>query len=99
MSSDHVWGWCQRTQAPPYSTGEPFQCACQVRPPSRSRPSSSRTLRPRVWARRATTPVSVGLPADALRVLPDPGVSVREIREETLGDQVLDVPSPVAASS
>ncbi len=37
------------------------------------------------------TPVSVGLPASALRVLPDPGVSVAEIRDETLGDQLLDV--------
>jgi spermidine/putrescine transport system ATP-binding protein len=37
------------------------------------------------------TPVSVGLPADALRVLPDPGVSVAEIRDETLGDQPLDL--------
>jgi spermidine/putrescine transport system ATP-binding protein len=35
------------------------------------------------------TPVSVDLPADALRVLPDPGVSVAEIHEETTGDQVL----------
>jgi spermidine/putrescine transport system ATP-binding protein len=33
------------------------------------------------------TPVSVGLPADALRVLPDPGVSVAEIHDETTGDQ------------
>jgi hypothetical protein len=39
------------------------------------------------------TPVSVGLPADALRVLPDPGVSVGEIRDETLGDQLLNVTS------
>jgi spermidine/putrescine transport system ATP-binding protein len=39
------------------------------------------------------TPVSVGLPADALRVLPDPGVSVAEIRDETLGDRLLDVTS------
>ena len=37
------------------------------------------------------TPVSVGLPADALRVLPDPGVSVAEIRDETTGDQLLDL--------
>jgi hypothetical protein len=37
------------------------------------------------------TPVSVDLPADALRVLPDPGVSVAEIRDETLGDQLLDL--------
>jgi spermidine/putrescine transport system ATP-binding protein len=37
------------------------------------------------------TPVSVALPADALRVLPDPGVSVAEIRDETTGDQVLDL--------
>ena len=31
----------------------------------------------------------------ALRVLPDPGVSVAEIRDETLGDQPLDVTSAV----
>ena len=37
------------------------------------------------------TPVSVALPADALRVLPDPGVSVAEIRDETTGDQLLDL--------
>jgi spermidine/putrescine transport system ATP-binding protein len=37
------------------------------------------------------TPVSVALPADALRVLPDPGVSVAEIRDETAGDQLLDL--------
>ncbi len=37
------------------------------------------------------TAVSVSLPADALRVLPDPGVSVAEIRDETTGDQVLDL--------
>ncbi len=42
------------------------------------------------------TPVSVDLPADALRVLPDPGVSVAEIRDETLGEQLLDVTSPAA---
>jgi spermidine/putrescine transport system ATP-binding protein len=34
------------------------------------------------------TPVSVVLPADALRVLPDDGVSVAEIHTETLGDPV-----------
>src|ERR1700727_2218701 len=45
------------------------------------------------------TPVSVGLPADALRVLPDPGVSVSEIRDETLGDQLLDVTSAAPASN
>ncbi len=44
------------------------------------------------------TPVSVGLPAQALRVLPDPGVSVNEIRDETLGDQPLDVTSEVSAA-
>lgn len=32
------------------------------------------------------TPVSVGLPPDGLRVLPDPGVSVAEIHDETSGD-------------
>ncbi len=37
------------------------------------------------------TPVSVSLPADALRVLPDPGVSVAEIRDETTGDQLLNL--------
>jgi hypothetical protein len=42
---------------------------------------------------RQGTPVSVGLPADALRVLADPGVSVAEIRDETLGEQLLDVTS------
>jgi spermidine/putrescine transport system ATP-binding protein len=44
------------------------------------------------------TPVSVGLPAEAIRVLPDPGVSLAEIRDETLGDQLLDVTSSVPAS-
>jgi spermidine/putrescine transport system ATP-binding protein len=39
------------------------------------------------------TPVSVDLPADALRVLPDPGVTVAEIRDETLGEGLLDVTS------
>jgi spermidine/putrescine transport system ATP-binding protein len=43
------------------------------------------------------TPVSVGLPADSLRVLPDPGVSVAEIRDATTGDQVLDVTSTTAS--
>jgi spermidine/putrescine transport system ATP-binding protein len=37
------------------------------------------------------TPVSVALPAGALRVLPDPGVSVAEIHDETLGDRPLDL--------
>ncbi len=37
------------------------------------------------------TPVTVDLPADALRVLPDPGVSVAEIHDETRGDQLLDL--------
>jgi spermidine/putrescine transport system ATP-binding protein len=37
------------------------------------------------------TPVSVHLPPDALRVLPDPGVSVAAIHDETLGDRVPDV--------
>jgi spermidine/putrescine transport system ATP-binding protein len=37
------------------------------------------------------TPVSVAIPAEALRVLPDPGVSVNEIRGETVGDDVLDL--------
>ena len=45
------------------------------------------------------TPVKVDLPADALRVLPDPGVSVGEIRDETVGDQLLDVTSGVPTSS
>ncbi|HEY3947215.1 MAG TPA: ABC transporter ATP-binding protein [Solirubrobacteraceae bacterium] len=43
------------------------------------------------------TPVSVGLPADALRVLPDPGVSVAEIHDKTLGDQLLDVTSTASS--
>jgi spermidine/putrescine transport system ATP-binding protein len=45
------------------------------------------------------TAVNVGLPADALRVLPDPGVSAAEIRDETLGDQVLDLTSSVQTPS
>jgi len=44
------------------------------------------------------TPVSVSLPADALRVLPDPGVSVAEIRDETLGDRLLDLTGSAPAS-
>jgi spermidine/putrescine transport system ATP-binding protein len=44
------------------------------------------------------TPVSVGLPADALRVLPDPGVSVSEIHGETTGDSVLDLTGTTSAS-
>jgi spermidine/putrescine transport system ATP-binding protein len=39
------------------------------------------------------TAVSVQLPADALRVLPDPGVSVAEIHDETVGDHVPDLTS------
>jgi len=45
------------------------------------------------------TPVSVGLPADALRVLPDPGVSVAEIHDRVVGDQVLDLTSSAQTSS
>jgi hypothetical protein len=45
------------------------------------------------------TPVKVDLPADALRVLPDPGVSVSEIHDETLGDAPLDLTSSVPTSS
>ena len=37
------------------------------------------------------TPVSVVLPVDALRVLPDPGVSVSEIHDATTGEQLLDL--------
>ena len=33
------------------------------------------------------TPVSVALPSDALRVLPDSGVSIAEIQEETIGEE------------
>src|SRR5579863_10053783 len=39
------------------------------------------------------TAVSIALPADALRVLPDPGESVAEIRAETVGEQLLDLTS------
>jgi spermidine/putrescine transport system ATP-binding protein len=45
------------------------------------------------------TAVNVGLPAEALRVLPDPGLSAAEIRDETLGDQVLDLTGSVEAPS
>jgi spermidine/putrescine transport system ATP-binding protein len=51
-----------------------------------------------VVTHRQGTPVSVELPADALRVLPDPGVSVAEIRDETLGDQLLDLTSAAPTS-
>lgn len=34
------------------------------------------------------TPVSVGLPPDALRVLPDSGVSIAEIQDDTSGEHV-----------
>jgi spermidine/putrescine transport system ATP-binding protein len=37
------------------------------------------------------TAVSVAIPAEALRVLPDPGVSMAEIRDATVGDDVLDL--------
>jgi spermidine/putrescine transport system ATP-binding protein len=46
---------------------------------------------------RQGTPVSVLLPADALRVLPDPGVSVADIHDETTGDHVLDLTSTPAS--
>jgi spermidine/putrescine transport system ATP-binding protein len=45
------------------------------------------------------TAVSVGLPAEALRVLPDPGVSAAEIRDETLGDRLLDVTGSLPTAS
>jgi spermidine/putrescine transport system ATP-binding protein len=45
------------------------------------------------------TPVSIALPADALRVLPDPGLSAAEIRDATLGDQLLDLTSSAPAPS
>jgi spermidine/putrescine transport system ATP-binding protein len=45
------------------------------------------------------TAVSVGLPAEALRVLPDPGVSPAEIRDETLGDRLLDLTGSLPGSS
>ncbi|MGH3600809.1 MAG: ABC transporter ATP-binding protein [Pseudonocardiaceae bacterium] len=37
------------------------------------------------------TPVSIALPADALRVLPDPGVSVSDIHDETLSEVPLEL--------
>jgi spermidine/putrescine transport system ATP-binding protein len=40
------------------------------------------------------TPVSVDLPADALRVLPDTGVSVAEIHDETLGEPLVEAAGP-----
>ena len=45
------------------------------------------------------TPVSVGLAADALRVLPDPGVSVAEIHDETSGENLLDLTATAHADS
>jgi spermidine/putrescine transport system ATP-binding protein len=37
------------------------------------------------------TPISVDLPPDALRVLPDPGLTVAEIQDETSGDHLHDL--------
>ena len=45
--SENVCGWCQCTQAPPYSIWCPSHRRVQVRPPSRSRASSNSTERPR----------------------------------------------------
>jgi spermidine/putrescine transport system ATP-binding protein len=45
------------------------------------------------------TAVSVGLPPDALRVLPDPGVGADEIHDETLGDRPLDLTGSLPAPS
>jgi spermidine/putrescine transport system ATP-binding protein len=45
------------------------------------------------------TPLSIGLPPDALRVLPDPGVSLAAIHDETLGEQLLDLTGKVQAPS
>jgi spermidine/putrescine transport system ATP-binding protein len=45
------------------------------------------------------TPVSIALPPDALRVLPDPGISVDEVHDETLGEQPQELISPARASS
>jgi spermidine/putrescine transport system ATP-binding protein len=47
---------------------------------------------------RQGTPVSIALPAEALRVLPDPGVSVAEIQDETIGDGPLDLTSSAPAT-
>jgi spermidine/putrescine transport system ATP-binding protein len=48
---------------------------------------------------RQGTPVRIALPADALRVLPDPGISVDEVHEETLGEQPQDPISPAPTAS
>ena len=48
---------------------------------------------------RQGTPVSVDLPAAALRVLPDPGVSVAEIHDETIGDQLAEAAAPGHSST
>ncbi len=45
------------------------------------------------------TAVSVGLPPEALRVLPDPGISATEIHDETLGDRPLDLTGSLPAPS
>jgi ABC-type Fe3+/spermidine/putrescine transport system ATPase subunit len=47
---------------------------------------------------RQGMPVSIALPAEALRVLPDPGVSVAEIQDETIGDGQLDLASSAPAT-
>ncbi|MGO9882026.1 MAG: hypothetical protein ACLPV4_03310, partial [Solirubrobacteraceae bacterium] len=43
--------------------------------------------------------LSVALAADALRVLPYPGVSVAEIHDETSGESLLDLTATAHADS
>ena len=77
VSSENVWGWCQWTQAPPYSIAWPSQVALQVRPPSRSRASSSRTLRPRSAASRAAVTPAKPPPITITSVIAPPHALAR----------------------
>ena len=52
---------------------------------------------PVTW--RQGDPVSVELPPDALRVLPSGSATVKEIREETLGDEPPDLAGPAPRAS
>lgn len=47
---------------------------------------------------RQGTPVSIALPAEALRVLPDPGVSVAGIHDEMIGDGQPDLTRSASAT-
>ena len=98
--SPYETAWCQLRAGDGRAPGVPRLDHARLRPARHRLGASDARAQRRATALPYSqgTPVSVGLPADALRVLPDPGVSVAEIRDETLGDQLLDVTSAAPAS-